>query len=143
MGVGRGVQFHHEGEEHMARTLLVALTVSLLMTSAALAQAKQEPAKKSEPAKAQEPAKKVVGAQEKVIPTGKTGEVAWFDLENCAVCKCMGDAKALMDKMHWETHVIDNGALSICTVPADQMAELKKCHKEMKAAVEKIKGERM
>ncbi len=115
----------------MFRTSLVALLVSLLLTTAAMAQNKKESAPKQE---------------KKVIPTVLKTEtaVAWFDLEHCPICKCMSSQKGLMESMKWETHVIDNGMLSVAVIPPDKKEAMATCKKNMMAVIEKVKaGEKM
>jgi len=108
-------------EKKMIRTSIVVLAISLLPATALI-------------------------AQERTIPTGAKKEtaIAWFDMENCPICKCMAAEKGLMESIKWETHLIDNGMISITTVPSDKKEAMAKCEKEMKAAIDKVKaGEKM
>jgi hypothetical protein len=115
----------------MLRLGLAFLATALILVSISVAQEKQEPAKK-----------KVVTTQEKVIPTGKEAkkDVPWFDLQNCAMCKCLSETEGLMEAMHWETHVIPNGMLSVCTIPDDKRKDFAQCKKEMEAVAKKLES---
>ena len=64
----------------------------------------------------------VVGAEE---------ESAWFDLENCAICKHMANEEGLIESMDWETHLIENGALTIIVVPESKVAAFERAEKQM------------
>jgi hypothetical protein len=68
----------------------------------------------------------------------------WLDVENCDICKAMAENPALMKSVAWETHLIDNGALCVVTVPKEMMKDFEACGKKMEAAIEKAKsGEKM
>ena len=45
-------------------------------------------------------------------------EQVWFDIENCAFCKHMGTEEGMLDNIDWETHIVDNGAVTLTHVPA-------------------------
>ena len=40
-------------------------------------------------------------------------EAAWFDMDNCAICKNMASMKHDMHKIKWESHMLDNGMISV------------------------------
>ena len=60
-------------------------------------------------------------------------EAAWFDMDNCAICKNMASMKKDMHKIKWESHMLDNGMISVAKVPDD----MKDAMEEAKAGVEK------
>ena len=49
-------------------------------------------------------------------PLPADDDQAWFDIENCGICKNFGAEEGLMDAMKWETHKIENGMLSVMTI---------------------------
>ena len=62
------------------------------------------------------------------------------EMQKCAVCKHLAAKPDLMKNMTWETHKIDNGMLSVSTVPKEQKADFDALSKEMKTAVEEVKA---
>ncbi len=73
----------------------------------------------------------VVGAEE---------ESAWFDLDNCAFCKQMSNEEGLIESMSWETHLIENGALTIIVVPESKVEAFERAEKHMHEMGAKIEG---
>ena len=67
-------------------------------------------------------------------------ETAWFDLENCAMCKHMNNEEGLLDNTQWETHLIADGALSIITVAESHKAAFERAHKHMEEAGMKLQS---
>lgn len=72
--------------------------------------------------------------------TETSGQLAWFDLENCEVCKHIADDWNMMKHVKWETHLIDNGALSVSVVPEEFASKVKSAKQQMKAAIAKVAG---
>ena len=71
----------------------------------------------------------------------ETTAVAWFDMENCEICKPFVKHMDMMQQIKWETHLIDEGFISVSLVPdklKGKMAELKK---EMKANIARAQKE--
>lgn len=69
---------------------------------------------------------------------------AWFDMENCSMCKPMMDKPGLMENMTWEQYDISNGVVGVTTVAAEFKDAFKSCHTEMMAISEKLMaGEEM
>lgn len=116
----------------MIRTSWLALSIGLLSLCVTVAQekAKQETPPAQE--KSVKPAARVSNAN-----------VPWFDLKNCAMCKCMAE-EGLMESIKCETHVISNGMLMVSVIPSDKREAFAKCEKEMQATAEKLtSGEKM
>jgi hypothetical protein len=68
----------------------------------------------------------------------------WFDLQNCAMCKHLAAEEGLMDAMHWEIHKIDNGMLTVATIPENMKAKFKKAEAAMaKTAKEMESGKEL
>lgn len=65
---------------------------------------------------------------------------SWFDMEKCGMCKHMAGHQELMMSMKWETHLIDNGMMSIATIPDQHKATMESVHQKMKAAAEQLKA---
>jgi hypothetical protein len=71
-------------------------------------------------------------------------ETPWLDLQNCEICKCMGEDMEMMQHVTWETHKIDNGMLSASVIPEQYQAKMDELHKQMHAQGEKLQsGEKM
>jgi hypothetical protein len=69
---------------------------------------------------------------------------AWFDMENCGMCKNMSAEKGLMENMQWENVAIENGLLSICTVDKKYDEAYKRSQKKMQeTSALLMKGEKM
>ena len=66
------------------------------------------------------------------------GDVAWFDLTNCAMCKSMSETEGLLDHMTWEQYDISNGVVGITSVTDDFKEAYKSCNAAMEAAGEKL-----
>ena len=45
------------------------------------------------------------------VAVATAGDKAWFDLENCGMCKNMMAEEGLMENMKWETHAIAAGLM--------------------------------
>jgi hypothetical protein len=69
---------------------------------------------------------------------GPQGEAAWFDLENCAFCKHMTEDPHLMDHVHWETHPIEIGAVTITRVDPEYRASYEAAVKGMEKLGQKM-----
>jgi len=61
-------------------------------------------------------------------------------MQKCEVCKVMAAKPDLMKNMTWKTHKIDNGMLSVATVPKDKKGEFDAVHDQMMQNVEKVKA---
>ena len=76
-----------------------------------------------------------------VAPLTTAGEEKpFFDLENCAICKNLGAEEGLMDHIDWETHLLDNGALTVSYVPEEYKAAMARAHGKMMAVVQKMES---
>ena len=62
----------------------------------------------------------------------------WMDLENCDFCKQFAAQKELMQHMQWETHIIENGFLSIYVIPDEYKPAMKEMEEGMDKTVMKI-----
>jgi hypothetical protein len=69
-----------------------------------------------------------------VASASPAAEPAWFDLENCAFCKHLGENPGLLDHVTWENHPIDRGLLMIATVDA----EYREAYHDAMAAMEEL-----
>ena len=70
-------------------------------------------------------------------------ETQWFDL-TCGICKNMAAEEGLMDNLKWETHLIENGSLSVMQIAKGYQEKMERAHKHMTEAGEKLKsGEQM
>lgn len=75
---------------------------------------------------------------------GPGGDKAWFDLENCGMCKNLMAEEGLMDHMQWENHIIATGAMSVTKVDPKYDAAFQRAHANMEAAGKKMMaGEKM
>lgn len=71
-------------------------------------------------------------------------EIAWFDMDHCAICKNMAAMKHDMHKIKWESHMLDDGMISIAIVPDDMKDEMKKAEAGVKETVAKLEqGEQL
>jgi DNA mismatch repair ATPase MutL len=61
------------------------------------------------------------------------------EMKKCDVCKNLTDNMELMISMGWETHKIDNGMLSLTTVPKDKKKDFDKVNGKMRHAIEQVK----
>ena len=64
----------------------------------------------------------------------------WFNMKDCGICKSMGDHMDMMKHVEWETHLINTGMMSVCVVPSEYQATMKEAHKNMEAAIDRLKG---
>ncbi len=72
----------------------------------------------------------------------KTTELAWFDMQNCGMCKSM--PMELYPSMTWEQHPISNGVVSVTTVTEKALPAYRIAHANMMATSEKLmSGEEM
>lgn len=65
-------------------------------------------------------------------------EIAWFDLHKCAICSCMKDHEQVMYDMKWETHLIDNGMISISHIPKKHRKAMDEAQKKMEGVIAKL-----
>src|SRR5919107_528865 len=63
------------------------------------------------------------------------------EMKKCAVCKHLADNPELMKSMVWETHKIDNGMLSLTTVPKKMKKDLDEVSEKMHQAIEQVKAD--
>jgi len=63
---------------------------------------------------------------------------AWFDIENCTFCKNLGQEEGLLDNIKWETHMIENGAVTLTQVPAEWEEAFERAEKHMSEAAAKM-----
>jgi len=66
------------------------------------------------------------------------GDKAWFDMENCAMCKSFGEHPDMMNAMTWEQHKISNGFMSISMVPAEHLEAFRKANAKCNTLGDKI-----
>ena len=83
-----------------------------------------------------------VFAQDEKTETKHT--VAWFDIDNCEVCKSMSQNNEMMEHVKWEVHLIPNGSLSVMVVPEKVKEPMAEAKKQMKAVIARLeKGEQL
>ena len=71
-------------------------------------------------------------------------EIAWFDFENCAICKNMASMKHDMHKVKWEMHMLDKGMLSVSIVPDEMKSKMTKAEEGVQKTVAKLEqGEQL
>lgn len=70
--------------------------------------------------------------------TVSAGNVAWFDMKNCDMCKGMIETPGLMEHITWEQHDISNGVVAITSVSGDFKEAYDVCDMKMKAMGEKM-----
>jgi hypothetical protein len=63
------------------------------------------------------------------------------EMKKCDVCKNLADNPELMMSMGWETHKIDNGMLSLSTVPKDKKKDFDEVNGKMRRAIEQVKAD--
>lgn len=66
---------------------------------------------------------------------------SWFDLENCEMCKSLGEHPELMSEMKWEVHDIENGMLMVAVVPEEHEDAWEEASKKMKQKANQITAE--
>ena len=75
---------------------------------------------------------------------GEETKTAWFDMGKCEICQHMADHMELMSQIKWETHLIDNGFLSVSVIPDSAKATMKKAKSGMDKEIAKFeKGAKM
>ena len=67
-------------------------------------------------------------------------EMAWFDLEKCAICSKLDAEKGLMESLNWEAHVISDGMLSITVVPAGYEDALLRAAEHMETSLRELES---
>lgn len=71
-------------------------------------------------------------------------EIAWFDMENCAICKNLASMKHDMHKLEWESHMLEDGMISVVKVPADMKEAMDKADAGVQATVARLEqGEQL
>jgi hypothetical protein len=60
------------------------------------------------------------------------------EMKKCDVCKNLAENPELMMSMGWETHKIDNGMLSVSTVPSKMKKEFDEVNGKMRHAIEQV-----
>lgn len=71
------------------------------------------------------------------------GEDSWFDLENCGFCKNLGAELGLMDNIMWETHIIENGSLTITQVAASHQGAYDRAVEKIEKVAAKMQAGEM
>ena len=59
------------------------------------------------------------------------GEVAWFDFQNCAMCKDIMATPGLVENVSWEQYNLANGIISVTTVDVEYVDKYRKAHAGM------------
>ena len=71
-------------------------------------------------------------------------EAVWFDMDNCAICKNMASMKHDMHKIEWESHMLDDGMITVAKVPDDMKAAMEKAEAGVQQTVAKLEqGEQL
>ena len=71
-------------------------------------------------------------------------EIAWFDMDQCEICKNMASMKHDMHKIQWESHLLDDGMISVSVVPDDMKDTMKKAEAGIEKTVAKLQqGEQL
>lgn len=65
---------------------------------------------------------------------------AWFDMENCEMCKPLMAQPGLMHNMTWEQHPIANGIVSITTVREPFMKQYKEAQVKMAEIAKRLQA---
>jgi hypothetical protein len=78
-----------------------------------------------------------------VAGVATAGDMAWFDMENCSMCKNISGNTALMENMTWEQHGISNGIVSITMVSEKYIDDYRKAHTKMAETGMKLQGGEM
>jgi hypothetical protein len=75
-----------------------------------------------------------------VTPSMAEEEMAWFDLEKCAICSKLDAEKGLMESLDWEAYVISDGMLSITVVPKAYEEALLRAAEHMEASLKELES---
>lgn len=79
-----------------------------------------------------------------VAGASTAGELAWFDMVNCSMCKNIMKHDGLMQSITWEQHPITNGVVSVTTVDPKHIDSYRSCHADMEMVGQKMgQGETM
>jgi len=79
-----------------------------------------------------------------VAGLASAGDTAWFDMENCAMCKNIGSNAEMMMHTSWEQYPISNGVVSVTTVAAKYLDAYREAHQAMvKTGMELQSGKKM
>ena len=74
----------------------------------------------------------------------KKDEIAWFDMGRCEICKNMVSMKDSMHRLKWDSHMLDNGMITVAVVPADMLEEMVKAEKGVEKTVARLEqGEKL
>lgn len=69
---------------------------------------------------------------------------AWFDMENCACCKHMGEHMDMMMDIKWENHTIKSGGIMTAVVPDQHKEKWDQVCKKMEEVEKQLtEGEEM
>jgi len=79
-----------------------------------------------------------------VASVAAAGDVAWFDMDNCAMCKGISSNAELMKNITWEQHNVEGGIISITTVGMNYVEDYRVAHAAMEETGMKLHaGEKM
>ena len=68
----------------------------------------------------------------------KDKEIAWFDMNDCDICKNFASMKHSMHKIKWENHLLDDGMISVSAMPEDMKDEMDKAKANMQKTIAKL-----
>ena len=78
------------------------------------------------------------------VAVAMASDKPWFDMENCAFCKALGADQSMMMELGWEHYNIDNGSLTVSTIPEKYSEKWETIRADWKALGEKMMaGEKM
>ena len=68
-------------------------------------------------------------------------EEAWFDMENCAICKPLLEQDPhLMHHMTWKHHNISDGLVSVTVIDPEYLSSYEKASEKMNAVIERMQA---
>ena len=81
----------------------------------------------------------LVGITTAVIAKDAKQEKPWFDVENCALCRHMAEHQHLMTEIKTETHLLENGMITVALIPDEHRQAMNAIHVKMRATFEELK----
>ena len=72
------------------------------------------------------------------VTAGSDKDEAWFDMENCSLCKNLMAEEGLMENMKMDSYVIATGWMMVSRVPEEYKAAHETAKKNMEKSVQKM-----
>ena len=74
------------------------------------------------------------------VLAGPATEKAWFDMQNCPLCKALTSETGLMENVTFDTYTTATGSMGVCTVDPKYKDAFTRAHTKMTATLKDLEA---